>query len=142
MHTFESFYRATTLGSQSHTLPAEHYNSMRLLFTASQQTCVFVPLRAMQYMAVIDAHEIIFVDAFNRPYIEFAWQHFKPQLRHSLSAPVQYEWVYYQPNALATRLRAQSEFFRAVQVLQQRLRAQHRPPEASTLVAFKPRFSV
>ncbi len=138
MSNYESFYRTVALGSQSRTLPANEYNGMRLLLDFSGKPCVFVPLRSMQYLAVIDAEEVIFVDSFNRLDIEFAWQQFKPQLRQSLNEPVNYEWVYYQEKALTTMQRAQGEFFRAVKSLLQRTQAHHQHPSA-TILPFKPR---
>jgi len=74
MQEIESFERGEELGSEPRKLPAETYNTMRLLLDYSDSSCVFVPIRSMQYMAVIDREEIIFVDAiFARRSIEFSW---------------------------------------------------------------------
>ncbi|MEE9328387.1 MAG: hypothetical protein V3U71_13960 [Cocleimonas sp.] len=48
---------------------------------------MFVPIRSMQYMAVIDREEVIFVYAHRREVIEFTWRRFNPQERNSLEDP-------------------------------------------------------
>lgn len=106
MQEIESFERGEELGSEPRKLPAETYNTMRLLLDYSDSSCVFVPIRSMQYMAVIDREEIIFVDAiFARRSIEFSWHQFKPQKRSNLTDPVSYSFTYYNKKALETMKR-------------------------------------
>ncbi|SEA11481.1 MAG: hypothetical protein QJT81_08205 [Candidatus Thiothrix putei] len=127
MPQYESFYRGDTFGSEARTLPALHYNAMRLLLDFSGKSCVFVPVRTMQYMAVIDREEVIFVPSHHKVEIEFAWRYFQPQVRESLTDPVPYTFEYYKPEALAAMKRAQSEFFQHVQLLAGKLRQQEKP---------------
>ncbi len=116
MQKKESFNRGEALGHKARMLPAETYNAMRLLLDYSDASCVFVPIRSMQYMAVIDQEEVIFVDAVSaRRSIEFSWQQFKPQQRSSLTEPVAYRFTYYDVKAIETIKRAQGEFNRFVQ---------------------------
>lgn len=140
MPQYESFYRPQPLGAQMRTLPAAHYNALRLLLDFSSRPCVFVPIRTMQYMAVIDREEVIFVDSQVKADIEFAWRYFRPQARNSLSEPVPYTFEYYEAKALETMKRAQGEFFKAVQLLAARSRQQEHPSDAERkVVAFAAR---
>ncbi len=138
MPQYESFYRGDALGSEARTLPAIHYNALRLLLDFSGKPCVFVPIRTMQYMAVIDREEVIFVAAHHKAEIEFAWRYFHPQTRESLTDPVPYTLEYYKPEALENRQRMQGEFFQHVQLLAGRLRQQERPTAAERKVVTFP----
>lgn len=117
MPQYESFYRGKPLGAEPRTLPAEHYNALRLLLDFSGKPCVFVPIRTLQYMAVIDHEEVIFVDSQVKVDIEFAWRYFRPQVRSSLIEPVPYTFEYYETQALETMKRAQVEFYQHVQLM-------------------------
>lgn len=134
MPQYESFYRDQALGSEARSLPAEHYNAMRLLLDFSGKPCVFVPVRTMQYMAVIDHEEVIFVDAQCKTDVEFAWRHFQPQVRASLQEAVPYTLEYYKPKALENMRRMQGEFFQHVNLLAERMRQQETPRESKQKV--------
>lgn len=134
MYQRESFYRGKTLGSESKCLPGPIYNEMRLLYQRSGKSCLFVPIRSMQYMAVIDDEEIIFVDSQRKRVIEFSWQKFSPQSRNSLEDPVPYEFVYYDTQALKTMLRAQGEFSLCIHQMTERKQAQQKPKKSDHTV--------
>jgi hypothetical protein len=111
MQQTEVFHRGEEIGHEARKLPAVTYNTIRLLFDYSDTSAVFLPIRSMQYMAVIDHEEIIFVDGLSaRRSIEFAWQQFKPQERSNLTDPVSYRFTYYNEKALETMKRLQWEF--------------------------------
>jgi len=114
MYYSESIHRNKALGAKTRTMPALQYNKMRLLFQRCGESCLFIPLRNLQYLAVIDQEEIIFVDSMRKAYVEFAWRKFAPQARNSLDDAVSYDFVYYEPQALETIIRAQGEFPQAV----------------------------
>lgn len=113
--------RGDELQREERQLPAELYKKILLLFSRLQKGSLFVPIRSMQYLAVIDAEEIVFVDGQGPRSIELAWQHFRPQEREDLRAPVSYECVYYEPKGLQTMQRLQSEFSQALAVVEKRL---------------------
>ena len=50
-HKTESFERGPALSQMNSALPAATYNLSRILLTASNTGCVFVPMRGMQYLA-------------------------------------------------------------------------------------------
>ena len=76
----------------------------------------------MQYMAVVDEAEIIFVDSQYKHWIEVAWQRFRPRARKALDEPVVYEAVFYNPDGSDVQRRLQSEFHRALALLSERRR--------------------
>jgi hypothetical protein len=118
----ESFEREKALMRVAMTLPAASYNLTRILLAASEARCVFVPLRGMQYLAVVDADEIIFVDSQHKRWVEVAWQDFKPQARAALDEPVAYHAVFYTPDGGETQLRLQAELHAALTLLDTRRR--------------------
>ena len=110
-------YRDSELRREARYLPAEAYNTAHLLLEHSKDGVVFVPIRSMQYLAVIDREEIIFLDSENKSWVEIAWQNFHPQQRSALTEPVPYEAVYYRPNANETMKRLLAEFTPALKAL-------------------------
>jgi hypothetical protein len=115
----ETFYRPAEMAREARTLPAATYNLAHGLLARSG-SCVFVPIRSMQYLAVLDAEEFIFVDREGGRQIEIAWQHFRPQVRSALDQPVAYEAVYYSATGAPTMARLQGEFHKALAQLEQR----------------------
>jgi hypothetical protein len=118
----EIFFRPEETARERVTLPAPLYNRCRLLLARSPRPHVFVPIRAMQYQAVIDSAEIIFVD--NQGYavrdgrggrlIVLAWKVAPGGPRESLTEPVPIEIVYYGREDHDTHRRLMSEFPRAL----------------------------
>jgi len=116
-----SLTRGNELRREVRQLPAELYNKIMLLFSRLQKGSLFVPIRSIQYLAVIDADEIVFVDGQGPRVIELAWQRFRPQEREDLRAPVSYECVYYDHKGMQIMQRLQGEFFKALAVIEERL---------------------
>jgi len=116
----ETFYRRAEVRREPRHLPAGTYNLAHVLLTRAPQGCVFVPLRAMQYLAVLDREEFIFVDREGGRFIEIAWRGFRTADRSALDEPVAYEAVYYSAAAPALMTRLQSEFSTALKQLEGR----------------------
>lgn len=110
-------YRDTELQREPRQLPAKIYNTAHLLLEHSREGVVFVPIRTMQYLAVIDHEEIIFLSGEHKNRVEIAWQDFHPQRREALTEPVPYDAVYYKPNTNETMQRLHAEFLPALQAL-------------------------
>ncbi len=115
----ERFYRDQEIARIPAVLPAATYNLAHVLLARAGQ-CLFVPLRSLQYMAVLDAEEFIFVDSQNKAWVELAWQQFRPQARNALDAPVAFEVVHYTPTAAETMKRLPGEFYQALKLLAER----------------------
>lgn len=110
-------YRDSPLQQEPRLLPAATYNLAHTLLARSVNGVVFVPIRSMQYLAVIDREEIIFLDAANKSWVEIAWQNFRPQQRNALDQSVSYAAVFYKPAARETMQRLQVEFPPALKTL-------------------------
>jgi hypothetical protein len=113
----ETFYRPPELAREARMLPAETYNLAHVLLTRAATGCLFVPIRSMQFLAILDGEEFIFVDREGRRMIELAWREFAPRERAALEAPVSYQAVYYSPAAAGIMRRLQGEFSRALREL-------------------------
>ena len=110
-------YRNTELHRDSRLLPAVVYNTAHVLLERSKEGVVFVPIRSMQYLAVIDREEIVFLDAEHKSLVDIAWQNFRPQQRSMLTEAVPYEAVFYNHNGNETMKRLLVEFPPALNVL-------------------------
>ena len=107
-------YRDSEVASEPRSLPAATYNLAHTLLARSPNGCLFVPIRAMQYLAILDADEFVFLDGERKCWIDIAWQDFRPQVRTSIDDPVPYRAVYYQPDAVQLMARLQAELPRAL----------------------------
>lgn len=125
-------YRDIELQRALRQLPAAVYNTTYLLLEHSKEGVVFVPIRRMQYLAVIDREEIIFLNAEHKSWVEIAWQNFRPQQRTALTEPVPYEAVYYNPDANQTMQRLLCEFPPALRALA----ARDTPSIAARIIKF------
>ena len=122
-------YRDQERGSELRYLPASTYNLAITLLTDSPEGTLFVPVRSMQYMAILNAEEFVFLDGERKCWVDIAWRHFQPQKRDSLTEPVQYEAVYYLDitASISVMMRLQREFPLALKLLDDRIRY-NRPP--------------
>lgn len=93
-----------------------------MLQARSPHGVAFVPIRGMQFLAILDAEEFIFVDSQYKQWAVLAWQGFRPQARTSLDDPVPFEAVFHRTDAQSMQRQLQSELFRAMQALAGRLR--------------------
>jgi len=123
-----SFERGSEIGRELRTLPAEHYRIIHLLFTRKSGDSLFVPIRTMQYLGIIDRDEIVFVDGLGPRQIELSWRDFQSGERVDLRAPVTYTCVYYDKKGREIRDRLQSEFFKALELMEDR---QHKLSDAT-----------
>lgn len=110
-------YRDPEIKREHRQLPADTYNLALTLLARSTSGNLFIPIRSMQYLAILDAEEWVFLDGERKCWIDIAWRNFHPQKRTALDEPVEYEAVYYniETEKLISRLHA--EFPRALQEL-------------------------
>jgi len=140
----EIFFRPGETARERVTLPAALYNRCRLLLARCPRPHVFVPIRSMQYQAVIDADEIIFVD--NQGYavrdgrggrlIVLAWKLAADSMRESLTEPVPIEIVYYGSETHDTHRRLMSEFPRALSLYEERQQREAGGCHTATILPF------
>lgn len=110
-------YRNPELAREPRFQPAATYNLAHALWSRTSSGCLFVPVRSMQYLAILDAEELVFLDGTRKCWIDIAWRDFRPQDRTSLSDPVAYQAVYYLPAAPDLMPRLLAELPRALNEL-------------------------
>lgn len=131
-----SFERGKEIEREIRQLPAEYYRKLLLLYSRSRCAHLFVPIRSMQYLGIVDEEEVVFVDGQGSRTIELAWCDFHPGEREDLRTPVSYTCVYYEPKGLDTMGRLQGEFLRALDLLENR---QPRTEGSATVTRLGPR---
>ena len=117
-------YRDQELASETRHLPATTYNRALTLLARSPAGNLFVPIRAMQYLAILDDEEWVFLDGARKCWVDIAWHHFRPQARVSLDDPVAYEAVFYQADARDLMVRLLAELPRALHDLAKKERVE------------------
>jgi hypothetical protein len=103
-------------------MPASLYRDCRSLLRRADTSCVFVPVRSMQYQAVIDDEEVVFVDSqgyevkngIGGRVIMLAWRPLPTAALESVNDPVPCEVLYYRPGLEDTRRRLVGEFGKAL----------------------------
>jgi len=143
--TTETFFRPEEVAREHVNLPATLFNRCVLLLNHSTTRHVFIPVRSMQYQAVIDTDEIIFVD--NQGYavqdgkggrlIILAWQVPTHNTRDSLSEPVPIDVVYYIRDDHETHRRLIGEFPKALDLYEQRLKENNNTEKTATILPFQ-----
>ncbi|MCU7863887.1 MAG: hypothetical protein KZQ82_02475 [Candidatus Thiodiazotropha sp. (ex Lucinoma annulata)] len=124
----ETFYRPEELACERLTIPAVLYNQCRLMLSRCQYDQIFIPVRSMQILAVLDEEEVIFVD--NQAYavrdgeggklIRLAWKFRRDQERDSLTEPAPIDLIYYDDNARELHTRLIGDFKKALDIMEAR----------------------
>ncbi|UJP05374.1 MAG: hypothetical protein LZF61_11185 [Nitrosomonas sp.] len=110
-------YRDPEVSRVERYLPAKTYNLAVTLLSHCATPYLFVPIRSMQYMAIIDHDEFVFIDGERKCWIDIAWCDFRRQERNTLDEPVAYQVVFYRDRMPAVMLRLQREFPLALEAL-------------------------
>ncbi len=139
METIESFERGPVIRREPRLLGAGIYNKVRLLFAEANRDLLFIPIQRIQYLAVMDDEEIIFVDDLGDRRIELAWRHLRPQVRDSLTDPVPYTLEIYRPRGFRTMRHLQGDFSEAIHQLRQR-RKRVQPASKAEIRRLPPRY--
>jgi len=143
--TTETFFLPAEVSRARVTLSAETYNLCRLLLARGTKGYFFVPIRSMQYLAIITNHEILFVDSQDYAVkdgeggrvIVLSWQTQSTGQRSSLDEPVPIEVIYYKQGTEGVQLRLMSEFPRAMKDIQQRKAGMQDSMHAARVIPFK-----
>jgi hypothetical protein len=118
-----TLYREEPILRETRHLPGTMYNLTHLLLARSDKPCVFVSIRSMQYLAIIDDEEIVFLDRERPGQVQLAWQNFHRQDRSALDERVEFEAAFYTSESLSMMGRLMSEFPKAMQALADKERA-------------------
>jgi hypothetical protein len=141
----EIFFRPEELACERLTIPAALYNQCRLALARCRNEHVFVPVRSMQVMAVIDTDEVIFVDSMayavqdgaGGKLIFLAWSLVPAAGRDDLSAPAPIQLRYYRDDARELHGRLVGEFGLELGQLLERLKQEDCPPRSSCVVPLR-----
>ena len=141
----ETFFLPDEIERNTTRIPAPLYNLAHNLLARSEIDCVFIPVRSLQVLAVITAHEIVFVDSLSYAHqdniggciILLAWQFVQNQHRDSLEEPVSCEVVYYTKEAEDTQARLITEFNQALKVADSHYRDSELPAGGANIIKFK-----
>jgi hypothetical protein len=114
----QTFFRPEEVARERINIRADLFNRCRLALNHSKTDCAFIPVRSMQFQAVISHDEIIFVD--NQGYrvqddqggriIVLAWNLNDAGQRESLTEPVPIEIIYFHENLRDIQRRLMGEF--------------------------------
>ncbi|NEV62576.1 hypothetical protein [Thiorhodococcus minor] len=144
-HVKETFFRPDREEvRESSSISADLYNRLQRLLRAAGGVSVFLPVRSMQYLAVVERQEIVFVDGQGGyahqngeggRLIRLAWQ--PAGSRDSLSAPVPCEMVYYFRDLRGVQLRLLAEIGPALDRMLERQRDQGIQPWVGRVLPFR-----
>ncbi len=124
-------------------VPANIYNLYHSLQARSLTGNVFIPIRSLQFMAVLDKNEIVFVDSQSYATSEdeggrlilIAWKFAASHDRDALSDPMPCEVVFYETRNSDLQLRLISEFRQAMELIDQRYRDRKLPTEGAKILS-------
>jgi hypothetical protein len=124
----ETFFRPGELAVERLTIPAALYNLCRLVLVRCDNKHAFIPIRSMQFQAVIGRSEVVFVDSQDYAVqdgqggklICLAWV-FRHELgRDSLSEPAPIQLAYFREDARQFHGRLVGEFGQALELFAKR----------------------
>lgn len=139
----ETFFLPEEIERKSWSVPAETYNLYYSLYKRCEVGHVFVPIRSLQFMAVLDKNEIVFVDSQSYAssgneggrMILIAWKFPFSHDRDALSEAMPCEVVFYERKNSDLQLRLISEFRKAMEQLDQRYRDQKLPEKGAKILS-------
>ena len=141
----ETFFRPVELERERLAIPAPLFNRCRLLVNRCESEHLFVPIRSMQYLAVIDRGETIFVDNHGGyavrngeggRLIMLAWMFPQESARESLTEPVAIDLLCYSPDGREIHRRLMGELPRALDRLEEKMQESGCEPKQKVVVPF------
>ena len=100
-------------------LPADYYRKLLILFSHSGSENLFIPIRSMQYLAVVTRGEVVFIDGQDKRRIESSWSNFRHD-SEVLDDPVSYDCVVFEEKGADVLTRLQGEFLKALELVESR----------------------
>lgn len=138
----ETFFLPDEVERKSWSVPAEIYNLYHSLQMRCEVGHVFVPIRNMQFMAVLDKNEIVFVDSQSYAVSEdeggrlilIAWKFASSHDRDALTDPIPCEVVFYEKKSTDLQLRLIAEFRQAMELMDKRYRDDQLPAKGAKIL--------
>lgn len=126
-------HRAAELARVRRFIAGSTYNLARLLQQRSAHGVAFVPIRAMQVLAVLGADEFVFIDGMRRAWAMLVWDRFGSAARDSLAQPIAFDCVAYTPQATLAMQRLPRELHLALADMA----ARRAPPGPAQVLGFR-----
>jgi len=138
----ETFFLPHEISRESTCIPADLYNITHTILKRSDNDCVFVPIRSLQYLGIITEGEVVFVDSMaytvqdghGGRLIKLSWQFHHRSARESLGSPVQCDVVRYHEDAAEIELRLVAEFRQALKLMDERYREHVMPQDGARIL--------
>jgi hypothetical protein len=145
--TTETFFLPKEVDRKTWLVAADIYNLYHSLCARNIVGHVFVPIRSLQFMAVLDKNEIVFVDSQSYAVsknkggkneggrlILIAWKFPVSHDRDSLDEPMLCEVVFYDKKNSDLQLRLISAFREALELMDQRYRDEQIPAKGAKIL--------
>ncbi len=141
-HSIQTFFLPDQFSQKTSAMRADCYNLAHTLLKRTDSDHVFVPIRSMQYLAVIDGDDFWFVDsqayAVNENeggrMITVSWHSNAALDRKALNEQVPIQVVFYDRDMVQIQLRLTGEFHQAMLQMDQRYRDQQIPQEGARII--------
>jgi len=142
-HDTQSFFKPDEFFCQQEQLLSQTYNLAHVLLNRSQAEHLFVPIRTMQYLAIIERDIFWFVDSLayavreneGGRLITVSWHPLTGEDgRSGLTQHMGCRVVYYGKDMSEVQNRLRGEFFQAMQSMDQRYRDEHIPSEGARIL--------
>jgi hypothetical protein len=143
----ETFFLPKEAGRKTWLVPAEIYNLYHSLYARNHEGHVFVPIRTMQFMAVLDKNEIVFVDGQSYAVskntkgeseggrlILISWKFPGSHDRDSLDESMPCDVIYYDKKNSDLQLRLILAFREAMELMDQRYRDKEIPVQGAKIL--------
>ncbi len=138
----ETFFLPKEVDRKTWSVPAEIYNLYHSLQRRNEVGHVFVPIRSLQFMAILDKNEIVFVDSQSYAVSEteggrlilLAWKFPVSHHRDSLTDAMPCEVVFYENRNSDLQLRMIAEFKEAMELMDQRYRDEQIPAKGAKIL--------
>ena len=144
-HDTQIFFKPTEFACQKKQLPAITYNLAQVLLNRSKSTHLFIPIRSMQYLAIIEADAFWFVDSLayavrnneGGRLIAVSWHPvLSAQDRAGLNQHMTCRVIFYGEDRAGIQIRLPKEFFTALQLIDQRYREKNIPQNGAQILPF------
>lgn len=144
-HSQQTFFLPDQHSCFTSTMRSETYNLAHTLLNRTQSNHVFVPIRNLQYLAVIDGNDIYFVDS--QAYavndneggrmITISWHPSADTERESLEQNIPMKIIFYDQDMKDIQVRLCRELYEAMLQMDQRYRDEQIPAEGARIIDLK-----
>lgn len=146
-HTTQTFFTPPRVSSHQETLPATTYNLAHILLNRFNQPHLFIPIRSMQYLAIIEPNCFWFVDSMayavqdneGGRLITVSWHPtLSAQQRDGIQQHMDCSVHYYQQDQSVVQTRLRGEFLQAMKVIDKRYRDRIKPSAPLSIINMRP----